>query len=121
MSDVERLGGRVVMLEKGKVKLDETMDDLQERYCIAIVHRPSTEVAGMLARMPDVLRTRVVLDDLHLVAKGSPDDVRNKLESIAGSGNVRCESVPLEEFFIEMAGNDRRKSSLHALKEVAGR
>ncbi len=43
MDDVERIGARVVLLDKGLVRLDSRLDDLREDYCLAVVPGQFTE------------------------------------------------------------------------------
>ena len=107
MNDVERLGGRVVLLDDGKVRLDRDLDDLQEDYCVAFIPSGSVPDAEMLERLPGCLRARSVFGDWHVVFEGTPDSVRRQLKAALGLDDVQCVRVPLEELFVELVGGQR--------------
>jgi ABC-2 type transport system ATP-binding protein len=107
MNDVERLGGRVVLLDDGKVRLDRDLDDLQEDYCVAFIPSGSVPDAEMLERLPGCLRARSVFGDWHAVFEGTPDSVRRQLKVALGLDDVQCVRVPLEELFVELVGGQR--------------
>lgn len=104
MNDVERLGGRVVLLDEGRVRLDRELDALRDDHCVAVIPRHSNDNVATLERLPNCLRARLVHDEWHAVFRGTPDDVRAQLQALAGLGYVQCASVPLEELFIELVG-----------------
>ena len=107
MNDVERLGGRVILLDEGKVRLDEDLDRLREGVCVALVPRGSASDPAVLERTPGCLRVRPVFDDWHAVFRGEPDAVQASLVTALGVNGIRCARVPLEELFIEMVGGNR--------------
>jgi ABC-2 type transport system ATP-binding protein len=106
-NDVERLGGRVILLDEGKVRLDEDLDHLREGVCVALVPRTSAPDAAVLERTPGCLRVRPVFDDWHAVFRGEPEAVQAELVVALGANGIRCARVPLEELFIEMVGGTR--------------
>jgi ABC-2 type transport system ATP-binding protein len=105
MSDVERLGGRVVLLAEGKVRLDCDLDRIREDLCVAMIPRASAPDAAVLERTPGCLRVRPVFDDWHAVFHGTPEEVEKKLEPLLGGAHVQCVRVPLEELFVELVGS----------------
>lgn len=107
MNDVERLGGRVVLLDDGKVRLDRDLDDLHEDYCVAFIPSGSAPDADALERLPGCLRARPVFGDWHAVFEGTPDSVRQQLEEALGVNGIQCVRVPLEELFVELVGRER--------------
>jgi ABC-2 type transport system ATP-binding protein len=107
MSDVERIGGRVVLLDKGKVRLDRDLDRLREETCVALVPRGSDPEGAGIERTPGCLGVRLVFDEWHAVFDGAPDFVRHELHESLGVNGIRCVSMPLEEMFIELVGGDR--------------
>ena len=111
MNDVERLGGRVILLDEGKVRLDEDLDRLREGVCVALVPRASAGDAAMLERVPGCLRVRPVFDDWHAVFRGDPGAVQAGLVEALGVNGIRCARVPLEELFIEMVGGNRGEAA----------
>ena len=108
MGDVERIGGRVVLLDKGKVLLDRDLTTLREEICVAMVPR-SVQVphAFRMEQIPGCLRVRLVFDDWHVVMEGSAEGVRRKISMALGVEDVRCVPMPLEELFIELTGSER--------------
>jgi ABC-2 type transport system ATP-binding protein len=107
MNDVERLGGRVILLDEGRVRLDEDLDRLREGVCVALVPRASADDPAALERVPGCLRVRPVFDDWHAVFRGEPGAVQAILVAVLGVNGIRCARVPLEELFIEMVGGNR--------------
>ena len=114
MTDVERLGGRVVLLDEGKVLLDQELDRLHEDYCVAMLPKSSAPDAATidratidratLERVPGCLRARPVFEDWHAVFRGDPEEVSAKLHQTLGTNGARCVRVPLEELFVELVG-----------------
>jgi len=107
MTDVERIGGRIVLLAAGKVRLDRSIDGLREETCMALVPRASDPDGAGIRRTPGLLGVRTVFDQWHAVFDGDPDRVRHELRESLGFNGVRCVTIPLEELFIELTGGDR--------------
>jgi len=107
MTDVERIGGRVVLLDQGKVRLDRDLDRIREDICIAVVPRASSPDAAAVERVPGCLRVRAVFDDWHAVMEGTPETARRQLAESLGIDGIRCVRVPLEDLFIELVGGER--------------
>jgi len=107
MSDVERIGGRVVLLDGGKVFLDRPLDALRENLCVALVPKASAARAAVLEREPGCLRARSSGGDWHAVFEGEPSAVSRQLAASLGANGIRCVQVPLEELFVELLGGQR--------------
>jgi ABC-2 type transport system ATP-binding protein len=111
MTDVERIGARVLVLDGGKVRLDCEMDRVREDFCVAMLPRSSAPDAAVLERVAGCLRVRPVFDDWHAVFQGPPETVQERLRQAIGGtpgGNgIRCVRVPLEELFVELLGGER--------------
>ena len=107
MTDVERVGSRVILLDQGKVRLDRDLDRIREDICIAVVPRASAPDAAAVERIPGCLRVRPVFDDWHAVMEGTPETARLQLAESLGIDGIRCVRVPLEEMFIELVGGER--------------
>ena len=106
MTDVERIGGRVVLLDKGRVRIDRDLDRIREQVCVAMIPRASAPAAA-IERIPGCLRVRPVYDEWHAVMEGEPETVSQQMMQQFGGDGVRCTRVPLEELFIELVGGDR--------------
>jgi ABC-2 type transport system ATP-binding protein len=107
MTDVERIGGRVVLLDKGRVRLDRDLDRLREETCMALVPRASDPDGAGIGRTPGCLGVRLVFDEWHAVFDGAADSVHRELRESLGVNGIRCVTVPLEDLFIELVGGDR--------------
>lgn len=110
MTDVERIGARVVLLDGGKVRLDRDLDGLREDVCVAMMPRGAAPDAAAIERVPGCLRARPVFDDWHAVFQGAPDTVQRNVSAALGVSGIRCVRVPLEELFIEMVGGERQEA-----------
>jgi ABC-type multidrug transport system ATPase subunit len=107
LSDVGRIGGRVVLLADGKVKLDRSLDTLREDLCVAVVPGTAVRDAAALEALPGCLRVRPVYGDWHAVFQGEPELLRMELREALGLMGIHCVSVPLEELFVELVGGNR--------------
>lgn len=108
ITDVERIGGRVILLDKGKVRLDRDIDGLREEVCLALVPRASDPEAAGIERTWGFLGVRKVFDEWHAVFNGTPASVVRDLHQSLGVNGIRCVTVTLEDLFIELVGGDRR-------------
>jgi ABC-2 type transport system ATP-binding protein len=107
MSDVERIGARVVLIERGKVCLDRDLERIREDFCVAMVPRSALRDAAALERAPGCLRVRSSFDDWHAVFEKPPEEVTAELHELLGIDGVRCVQMPLEDLFVEMVGGKR--------------
>lgn len=105
MGDVERLGGRVVLLADGRVRLDADLDALREQHCLAVVPRSAIGGAALKA-LPNCVSVRAHLDEWHAIMRGTPFALQQQLAGL-GLPNARCATMPLEELFVELVGRDR--------------
>jgi ABC-2 type transport system ATP-binding protein len=105
--DVERLAGRVLLLDRGRVLVDSGTDELREEHCVAIVPRSEGVEAAAIERLPGCLRVRPVYESWHAVFAGAPEIVRRQLEAALGIMDIQCVRLPLEELFIELVGSER--------------
>lgn len=106
MGDVERLGGRVVLLDGGRVRIDADLDALREAHCVVTVPRAAFADSTLLERVNGCLRVRTDRGDWRAVFRGAPHVVGALLQQ-GGVSGARCVSVPLEELFVELVGGAR--------------
>jgi ABC-2 type transport system ATP-binding protein len=104
MTDVERLAGRVVMLHEGRVLIDSELDDLREKHALALVPHDAGITRARLLAVEGCLGVRERGDVLHAVFHLAPAVAHERLRAELGVGGARCQSVALEEMFIELAG-----------------
>ncbi len=107
MNDVERIGGRIVLLDAGTVRLDRDLDAVREEICIAIVPGASAADAAAMERVPGCLRVRQVAGDWHAVVEGTPETARRRIADSLHANGVSCQRVALEELFIELLGGEQ--------------
>ncbi len=106
MGDVERLGGRIILLDQGKVALDDDLDNLREGISLAFLPASSGR-QQTIAAMPGCLRVHEANGELHAIFRGAPDSVSARLYAATGGAAIRCGQAPLEELFVEMVGGRR--------------
>jgi ABC-2 type transport system ATP-binding protein len=98
MTDVERIGGRVVILDEGRVRIDRELDRLREEVCVTMVPLASASSAGAIERIPGCLRVRRVHDEWRAVMDGEPETATRQVKQQLGANGVRCVRVPLRSF-----------------------
>ncbi len=104
MGDVERLGGRVLLLDRGAIRLDSEVDTLREAHCLAVI--PASLVAddAVLRRLDGCRSVRRVQGTWHAVYAGTPEEIDGRLRAMLKSDTIQCTALPLEELFIELVG-----------------
>jgi ABC-2 type transport system ATP-binding protein len=107
MADVERLGGRALMLDNGTIRIDQPVDALREEHCVAVFEKRASLTEAAIAAIPTCLHVRSMQGDWHAVFYGSPLAVHQQLQQSLGVTDARITTVPLEEFFITMLGEQR--------------
>lgn len=100
MGDIERIAGRVVLLDGGKVLVDSELDALREQHCVAVFRGAldPMEIAGCV-------RSRVHAGMWRSVFRGRPEQVEESIAKRMNGVDVQCTRVPLEEMFIELVGD----------------
>ncbi len=107
MGDVERLGGRVVLLDDGAVRLDRDLDVLREAHCVAVLAKSAVPDASAIRAVSGCLHVRPVRDAWHAVFEGAPLEVSARLAEHLTVTEPPCARVALEELFVEMVGDAR--------------
>ncbi len=105
ISDVERLGGRILLLDKGRVRLDSDLDTLKEELCLAILPGVNAPATQRLQELPGYLHLRIVPGFCHVVFRGAPQTVEEKVHRAIGMNGIQVVRMPLEDLFIEMVGD----------------
>jgi ABC-2 type transport system ATP-binding protein len=106
-SDIERISGRLILLDGGKVQLDNSLDSVREDMCVAFIPRSSAAYADKFLNARGCLHARLVDDAWHAVFQGNPEAVEHTLSGVLGSNGIRCARVPLEELCVELMGGNR--------------
>jgi len=106
MTDVERIGARIVLLADGKVRLDTELDRIRESICLAIVPKSSAP-QGAMEGIPGLLRVRPVGENWHAILEHATPEARQLVQEKLGGNGVRCAPLSLEDLFVEMVGGAR--------------
>ena len=104
MQDVERLAGRLILLEEGRVMVDEDIDAVREGFCVAVLPELSPEMEGRLRSLTCCLRVHRRSGTTRAVLRSGPEDGQAMLEQTLSSNDMACRSVGLEDLFVELVG-----------------
>jgi ABC-2 type transport system ATP-binding protein len=104
MTDVERMAGRVVMIQAGRVLIDTDLDALRENHSLALVPYAAGVDRERLLELEGCLGVRERSDALHAVFSLAPEAALGQLRRELGVSEARSTAVALEEMFIELAG-----------------
>ncbi len=106
MTDVERLAERVVMLDEGRVLIDNALDELRESYALALVAHSPAATRERIRCLEGCVGVRRRRDAMHALFELDPAETEALLERELGVSDANCRSVPLEEMFVELMGGD---------------
>jgi len=105
MGDVERLGGRVLLLTEGTIRLDRPLDVLREAHCLVVVPRHVSPDGERLRAQVGVLHLRLVGQEWHAIVDGEPLATELRFRAALGTMDLQASALPLEELFIEMVAS----------------
>lgn len=104
MSDVERLAGRVILIHKGNILIDNELDRLREGYSLALMPLDAGIGSERLLALEECLAVRERARVMHAVFRLAPDMSRELIAREFSVRDANCRSVDLEEMFIELVG-----------------
>jgi ABC-2 type transport system ATP-binding protein len=104
LTDVERMADRIVMLHDGGVLIDRNLDELREGFSLALVPRAAGLTRERLLAVEGCVGVRDRSDAFHAVLRLEPEAARLAVQQQLGIENVRCQTIVLEDMFIELAG-----------------
>ena len=104
MVDVERIAGRVAVIEEGDKILDVELDSFRQDYCLAILPSVSEETLQRLGSVKGFVRSRKRDHSLYAVFSRKPEDVNAELSNSLGIYDARCTRASLEEIFVALVG-----------------
>ncbi|MEO7997895.1 MAG: ATP-binding cassette domain-containing protein, partial [Gemmatimonadaceae bacterium] len=111
MGDVERLGGRAILIDGGKVRIDSDLDELRENTCLAVIPQYAVTNLSDIERLPGCFGARARTNDWHALFRGTPQAIHAQLYA-AFNVSAQCARIPLEEFFVELVGGNRTVQSV---------
>ena len=106
MGDVERLGGRALLLDAGTVRIDSDLVALRENSCLAVIPKYAITNLSDIQKLDGCMGARAMTNDWHASFRGTPVETRAKLQ-LAFDVDAQCMRIPLEELFVELVGGDR--------------
>ena len=106
MIDVERIAGRVAVIEEGDKILDVELDSFRQDFCLAILPSISEETLQRLGSMNGFVRSRKRDHSLYAVFSRKPEDVSAELSTGLGISDARCTRASLEEMFVALVGTE---------------
>jgi ABC-2 type transport system ATP-binding protein len=104
MTDVERMADRIVMIHDGGVLIDNGLDELREGFSLAMVPRGEGMTRRRILGITQCIGVRERAEAYHAVLRMGSEEARAVVERELGLSDVRCQSIVLEEMFIELAG-----------------
>jgi ABC-2 type transport system ATP-binding protein len=111
MGDVERVAGRIVLLDRGRVLLDRDLDELREEVSLAVLSPSNGATLERLRALEGCLAAREHMGELRAVLLRRPADARALLAEQLGAGGAdaaSCVSLALEDLFVEAVEGQRR-------------
>jgi ABC-2 type transport system ATP-binding protein len=104
MTDIERMADRIVMIHDGRVLIDRDLDELREGFSLALVPRTAGVTRERLLAVRGCIGVRERPEAFHAILRLEPEDARTAVEQQLSIENVRCQTVVLEDMFVELAG-----------------
>jgi ABC-2 type transport system ATP-binding protein len=104
MTDVERMADRIVMIHDGGVLIDNGLDELREGFSLAMVPRGEGITRQRILVIDNCIGVRERANGYHAVLRMGSKQARAAVEGELGLSGVHCQSIVLEEMFIELAG-----------------
>ena len=105
MTDIERIAGRIVILDQGVKLLDQQLDAL-EQHCLALLPELSPAQHAALQQLPGFLRCRPRGSAWHAVFAREPASAEAELRQRLGLADARCVRVNLEELFVNLVAGE---------------
>ncbi|MEM9382835.1 MAG: ABC transporter ATP-binding protein [Planctomycetota bacterium] len=107
MADVERIAGRVAILDRGRMVVDEDLDGLREHTLL--VRAPESSGLGVadLRALEGCLAARSVHDEVRALLSGTEDEVTRRLQPLQNGTPLHLAPLTLEDLFIEFVEGRR--------------
>lgn len=102
MDDVERIAGRVAVLDHGRKVIDQDLDELRESTVLLTAPASDAVGAAEVRALDGCLGARVVMDEVRGLFRGSEAEVEARFAHLRNGTPPRLSRVTLEELFIEL-------------------
>jgi len=104
MQDIERLSERVILLHEGKIFFDHSLDELIEDFSLAVIPAASNQTVDSIKALDVCLGFRKRPSALHVVLQLPKEQARQLLKNKFNIHDAHCQSLSLDEMFIEVTG-----------------
>jgi ABC-2 type transport system ATP-binding protein len=104
MTDVERMADRIVMIHDGRVLIDRNLDELREGFSLALVPRGEGVTRERLLGVEGCIVVRERPEAFHAILRMEPEQARAAVRREVAADEVRCQTIVLEDMFVELAG-----------------
>lgn len=104
MTDVERLADKIVMLHDGTVLIDNGLDELHEGFSLAMLPRTNGLSRERILGLSHCIGVRERPGAFHAILQLAPFEARAEVERGLGVTDAQCQSIALEDMFVELVG-----------------
>jgi ABC-2 type transport system ATP-binding protein len=113
IEEAERLADHVIVLDRGRVRVQGSPDDIRRRVPQDTVRVRTSLSRQQLAGLPGVLRARIDEDRAELLTARGVDTVRALLEADPTADRLEVRGADLEDAFLALtrAGETRREAA----------
>ena len=106
LQEVERVANRIGILHQGKLLLEEDLDRLKEGSCQVLVEVDGLEPSEIRRRVPDCVSARRRGERWLLTLRASEAEGRERVEQGLGARAAEVRSIPLEDLFVALVGEE---------------
>lgn len=104
MQDIERLSERVILLHEGHIFFDHSLDELIEDFSLAVIPAASNQTVNSIKELDICLGFRKRPSALHVVLQLPKEQAKQLLKNKFNIDDAHCQSLSLDEMFIEVTG-----------------
>jgi ABC-2 type transport system ATP-binding protein len=108
MGDVERVAGRIVLLDRGRVLLDRALDELREEVSLAVLTPRNGATLEHVLALEECLAAREHAGELRAVFTRRASEAQALLAERLGAADASCVPLALEDLFVEAVEGRRR-------------
>jgi len=98
------MAGRIVFIHDGRLLIDNALDNLREKFSLALVPRPSDGRPPRLSTLPACLSVQERGGAIHAIFRLEPGECRTMLARELGMPDAHCTPIGLEDMFVELVG-----------------
>jgi ABC-2 type transport system ATP-binding protein len=104
MTDVERIAGRLVVIERGEKLIDSELAAFQQEHCVAVLPAAPAPEIEQLRGVSGFVRSRARGSSLYAVFRRDPSELRSELHDRLHLPDVAISRLSLEEMFVAFVG-----------------